>query len=76
MSRHSESSEAKILLTVEEAAARLAVGRTSMFALIKAGEIASVLIGRSRRVPAAAVEAYAARLVAKQCPQSATGSAI
>ena len=57
----------KVLLTVEEAAACLNVGRTSMFALIRSGQIASVRIGRSRRIPAAAVDAYAARLVAEQC---------
>lgn len=57
----------KVLLTVEEAAARLNLGRTSMFTLIKHGHIASVRIGRARRIPAAEVEAYAARLVAEQC---------
>lgn len=61
----------KVLLTVEEAAARLNLGRTSMFALIKNGHIASVRIGRARRIPAAEVDAYAARLVAEQCDGSA-----
>ena len=42
----------KVLLTVEEAAARLNLGRTSVFGLIKRGEIESVRIGRSRRIPA------------------------
>lgn len=58
---------AKVLLTVEEAAARLNLGRTSVFALIKNGHIASVRIGRARRIPAREVEAYAERLVAEQC---------
>lgn len=61
----------KVLLTVEEAAACLNLGRTSMFALIRSGQVVSVRIGRSRRVPAAAVDAYAARLVAEQCDDSA-----
>lgn len=58
---------AKVLLTVEEAAARLNLGRTSVFALIKNGQIASVRIGRARRIPAREVEAYAERLVTEQC---------
>ena len=57
----------KTLLTVEEAAARLSLGRTSMFTLIKTGQVASVRIGRARRIPAGEVDAYAARLMAEQC---------
>lgn len=51
-----------ILLTVEEAADRLRIGRTRMFALVKSGEIESVLIGRLRRIHPEAIEAYAHRL--------------
>jgi excisionase family DNA binding protein len=54
------------LLTVEEAARRLSVGRTTFYALLKEGEIASVQIGRLRRIPAEALIDYAARLIAKQ----------
>lgn len=57
----------KIFLTVEEAAARLCLGRTTVYALIKSRAIGSVLVGRSRRVPVSEVEAYATRLVAEQC---------
>ncbi len=53
----------RVLLTVEEAAQQLGIGRTLMFKLVKAGEIASVTIGRLRRVPASAVREYAAGLV-------------
>lgn len=59
--------DVKVLLQVREAAARLGVGRTTVFELIKEGKIASVLIGRSRRIPVGEVEAYVARLVAEQC---------
>lgn len=55
-----------VLLTVEEAARRLGVGRTTMYALIASGQIASVAIGRLRRVPAEALPAYVAALVADQ----------
>lgn len=52
----------RIILTVEEAAESLCVGRTTMYALIAAGDIESVRIGRLRRVPVQALEAYVERL--------------
>ncbi|TLQ45003.1 excisionase family DNA-binding protein [Streptomyces marianii] len=51
-----------VLLTVEEAARRLRIGRTTCFRLVLAGGIESVTVGRLRRVPADAVPAYVARL--------------
>jgi excisionase family DNA binding protein len=54
----------KLLLTVEEAADRLGVGRTLMYALIRSGDVPSVQIGRLRRVRPADLEACAARLAA------------
>ena len=54
------------MLTVEQAAQALGIGRTTMFGLIKAGELESVLIGRLRRVPADAIDAYTARLQTEQ----------
>jgi len=56
----------RVLLTVEEAAERLHIGKTKTYALIKTGEITSVLIGRLRRIHIDAVNAYAAGLVAEQ----------
>lgn len=53
----------RVMLTAEEAAERLGIGRTLMYRLIRNGEIESVRIGRLRRVPAAAINDYAARLV-------------
>ena len=53
---------ARVLLTVEEAAERLHIGKTKTYALVKAGEIESVLIGRLRRIHIDAIDAYAARL--------------
>lgn len=49
------------LLTVEEAALRLSIGRTKMFTLVSSGEVESVTIGRSRRVPAECLDEYVAR---------------
>lgn len=54
--------QTRILLTVEEAAEQLSIGRTTMFALIKAGDITTVRVGRLRRVPATAVADYVDRL--------------
>jgi len=54
------------LLTVEEAARRLSLGRTTLYALLKDGQITSVRVGRLRRVPAEALDAYTARLIVEQ----------
>ncbi|MFF4370422.1 excisionase family DNA-binding protein [Streptomyces sp. NPDC001594] len=50
-----------VLLKVEEAARRLQIGRTTCFALIRNGELESLLVGGLRRVPADAPAAYLAR---------------
>ncbi|MFF3466524.1 excisionase family DNA-binding protein [Streptomyces sp. NPDC002619] len=51
-----------VLLTVEEAARRLGIGRTTCFGLIASGELESVKVGSLRRIPADALAAYVARL--------------
>lgn len=51
-----------LLLTVEEAAEQLGIGRTLMYALVKQGAIESVQIGRLRRIPADALPRYLAQL--------------
>lgn len=47
-----------LVLTVEEAAERLGVGRTVMYALVSSGAVESVRIGRLRRVPADALVSF------------------
>jgi excisionase family DNA binding protein len=54
--------ELQILMTVEEAAKALSVGRTQMFKLIADGSVSSVRIGRSRRVSVDAIREYARKL--------------
>ncbi|PRW63026.1 helix-turn-helix domain-containing protein [Actinopolyspora mortivallis] len=54
------------LLTVSEAAQRLGIGRTKAYSLVRSGELASVLIGRLRRVPASEVTRYTAHLAEQQ----------
>ena len=56
----------RLLLTVDEAAEQLGVGRTTAWALVRSGDLESVQIGRLRRVHVDAVAAYAAQLSAKQ----------
>jgi excisionase family DNA binding protein len=63
-----------VALTVEEAARRLGVGRTKMYALIASGEIPSVAIGRLRRIPAEALNAYLAAR-AQAAPSTASRAA-
>lgn len=53
----------RVMLTVEEAAERLNVGRTTMFKLIRRGDVETIQIGRLRRVPVSSIQNYAARLV-------------
>ncbi|WP_053850798.1 excisionase family DNA-binding protein [Streptomyces sp. NRRL B-24085] len=57
---------APVLLTVEEAAYCLRIGRTTCFALIRTGELESLMVGGLRRVPADAPAAYLARRRAEQ----------
>jgi excisionase family DNA binding protein len=53
----------RLLLTAEEVAEALHIGRTRVYALIAAKEITSVKIGGLRRIPVDAVREYAAQLV-------------
>lgn len=55
-------SDSPLLYTPERTAVRLDVSRTTVYALLAAGELESVRIGRSRRIPAESVESYVARL--------------
>jgi excisionase family DNA binding protein len=55
-----------LLLTAEEAADELRIGRTRMYALIKSGEVVSIKVGGSRRVPYGELAAYIGRLVTAQ----------
>lgn len=58
----SQHNNERVLLTVEDAAERLSIGRTTMYALIKAGHIRTVRIGHLRRVPADALHTYVQQL--------------
>lgn len=51
----------KVLLTVEEAAAAMGLGRTYVYELVMRREIRSVKLGRKRRIPVAALDEFVAR---------------
>ncbi|MFD0856516.1 helix-turn-helix domain-containing protein [Actinomadura adrarensis] len=48
----------RLLLTVQEAAQALAISRSKLYELIASGELPSVRIDGSRRVPLTALDAY------------------
>ena len=52
----------RMVLTVEEAAERLGIGRTLMYALVKSGDVESIAIGRLRRIPLDALDDFVERL--------------
>ena len=54
--------ERLLLLRREDAAERLGIARSSLYQLVMAGEVESVLVGRLRRVPVGALEDFVARL--------------
>ena len=53
----------KLLLTMEEAAQMLSLGRTYFYDLVMRNQIVSVKIGRKRRIPIVALHAYVDRLM-------------
>lgn len=60
------SEDTQLLLSPERAADRMDVGRSKIFELMATGELESVRIGRSRRIPLDALKAYIERLRADQ----------
>ena len=52
----------RLLLSVEEAAQRLHIGRSTVYTLVAQNHLESVKIGKLRRIPAAALDDYVAAL--------------
>jgi len=59
-----EPSNTKLLLTVDEAAAVMSLGRTLLYRLVMRDEIISIKVGRTRRVPMWALREYVRRQMA------------
>jgi excisionase family DNA binding protein len=53
----------QLLVTPEEAARRLSVGRTTIYELMASGALQSVTIGRCRRVPVSSLSLFVNRLI-------------
>jgi excisionase family DNA binding protein len=56
----------KKLLSIDEAAATLNIGRTLLYSLLLRGDIQSVKIGNRRLIPASALDSYIALLCESQ----------
>ena len=53
----------KLLLSPAEAAAHLSIGRSKVYELMRLGQLRSVKIGASRRIPQAALADFIAALI-------------
>jgi excisionase family DNA binding protein len=53
----------KLLLSPAEAAVHLSIGRSKVYELIRLGQLRSVKIGTSRRIPQAALADFIAALI-------------
>jgi excisionase family DNA binding protein len=62
VSDRSSGADPRLLLTVEEAARRLNIGRTTMYGLVSSGAVESITIGRLRRVPSECLDNFVAAL--------------
>ena len=56
-----DDSKAKLLYRVDTAAALCEMGRSKFWELVMSGEIESIKIGRSRRIPAEALRSWVER---------------
>jgi excisionase family DNA binding protein len=54
----------KLLVTVEEAAAMLSLGRTLTWALVRKNELRSIRVGKTRRVVVSSLQEYIERHLA------------
>ena len=55
--------EMKVLVSVEEAAAMLSLGRTLVWELVRKKELRSVKVGRTRRILVSSVHEYVEKLM-------------
>ena len=59
--------EGKLLLSVDQAAKRLGIGRSLCYELVMRGEIASLKLGRRRLVPVASLVRFIADRIDEGC---------
>lgn len=63
--RSDASTRTKLLLTIEEAASMLSLGRTHFYAMVMRNEIMSIKLGRTRRIPVFALQDFVTRRIAE-----------
>ncbi|MFJ5849040.1 helix-turn-helix domain-containing protein [Streptomyces sp. NPDC092903] len=56
--RHAEAAPALDLLTVPQVMARLQLGRSAVYDLLRTGQLASITLGRARRIPTHALTGF------------------
>jgi excisionase family DNA binding protein len=61
-----DSNAVQLLVTPVEAARRLSLGRTTVYALMASGHLASIRIGRSRRIPVTELRMFVERAATEQ----------
>ncbi len=66
---------ARLLLTVKEAAEALGIGRSKVYELVMSGQLESVRIGGSRRVPVDALHNFVNELRLRGAQETAPGFA-
>lgn len=62
----------EILVSIKEAARRLAIGRSNLYVHLQRGQLASVRIGRSRRIAVEELDAFVARMAGAEADQPAS----
>lgn len=55
----------KKLVTVAEASVLMGISRSLLYSLVMRGEVPSIKIGRARRIPVAAIDAWIAKQLAE-----------
>jgi excisionase family DNA binding protein len=60
-----EVTPAPVLITIDAACARLGICRSVVYRLVNSGDLVSIKIGASRRIPVSAIDDYVARRLAE-----------
>lgn len=56
-----QDTRTKFLLSIDEAATSLSLGRNTLYEMVLRGELSSIKIGRLRRVPVQAIQDFIGR---------------
>lgn len=75
ISPNPSSPDGKLLLTVEEVANLTSLGRSTIYNLLARGEIPSITIGRSRRIPSESLRSWIRREL-DASPSNAMGGGV